>query len=111
MIPVTVQDLWECKPKQRKRKPSGGQKGNLNALKFMKRRPSGDAPIVLLGGAGEGEGTLPRSGQKTVRAARSESGSEPFNGPSRWATGGREPSLSNLDRIIVIKTRQIGGRL
>lgn len=82
---------------------SGAQPGNLNALKFLKRRSSGDASIPLNGGAGGGQGAPSRSGLKTVRAARSESGSEPFNGPSR-GYGGASP-LSNLDRIIVIKTR------
>lgn len=91
-------------------KRSGGQKGNLNALKFLKRRPSGDVPIPLHVGAGGGEGAPSRTGLKTVRAARSDSGSEPFNGLSRGLRGAQAP-LSLLDRIIVIKTRQIGGRL
>lgn len=90
---------------------SGGQKGNLNALKFLKRRSPGDASIPLHVGAGGGQGAPSRSGLKTVKAARSDSGSEPSNGSSRGATGGRKAPLSNLDRIIVIKTRQIGGRL
>lgn len=91
---------------------SGGQKGNLNALKFLKRRPSPVcASIPLHVGAGGGQGAPSRSGPKTVRAARSDSGSEPFNGSSQGATGGREATPSILDRIIVIETRQIGGRL
>lgn len=90
---------------------SGGQPGNLNALKFLKRRSSGDASIPLNGGAGGGQGAPSRTGLKTVKAARSDSGSEPSNGSSRGATGGRKAPLSILDRIIVIKTRQIGGRL
>lgn len=88
---------------------SGAQPGNLNALKFIRKVTPQDASILPHVGAGGGEGAPSRTGLKTVRAARSESGSEPFNGPSR-GYGGASP-LSNLDRIIVIKTRQIGGRL
>jgi len=86
---------------------SGGQKGNLNALKFLKRRPSGDTPIVPRVGAGGGQGAPSRTGLKTVRAARSESGSEPFNGQPSGGYGGSSDPLSKLDRIIVIETRQI----
>jgi len=92
-------------------KPSGGQKGNLNALKFLKRRPSGGVPIPLHVGAGGGEGAPSRSGLKTVAAGRSGSGSGPAAQNNAGATGAREGPLSLLDRIIVIKTRQIGGRL
>lgn len=91
---------------------SGGQPGNINALKFLKRRhPSGDTPIAPSGGVGGGQGATPHTGLKTVKAAHSDSGSEPSNGSSRGATGGRKATLSILDRIILIKTRQIGGRL
>lgn len=90
---------------------SGGQKGNLNALKFIRKVTLQDASILPHVGAGGGQGAPSRSGLKTVRAARSGSGSEPFNGLLQGATGGRKAPLSNLDRIIVIKTRLIGGRL
>jgi len=90
---------------------SGGQKGNLNALKFLKRRPSGDTPIVPRVGAGGGQGAPSRTGLKTVAAGRSGSGSGLAAQNNAGATGAREGPLSLLDRIIVIKTRQIGGRL
>jgi len=39
MIPVTVQDLWECKPKQRKRKPVlAVQLDTLEALRELRWR-------------------------------------------------------------------------
>lgn len=92
---------------------SGGQKGNLNALKFLKRlpHPYGDIPIVPHVGAGGGQGAPSRTGLKTVAAGRSGSGSGPAAQNNAGATGAREGPLSLLDRIIVIKTRQIGGRL
>lgn len=84
---------------------SGGQKGNLNALKFLRKAD------------GEGDGRRNEHGSPACRASRNPkrelaaASDIVSNDDTLRGLWGAQAPLSNLDRIIVIKTRQIGGRL